>query len=200
MIACAIIDRRYAAEIEAAESALKKAVDSFDQSTMDEATKKFAAEVTKLAAVTKKLSAAKRRVEQQYIERRIAYETLGESAAGASGVSKTARERICAYVAAVPVVDVVITRAGQLRAVLDQAVDIPYTVPSGRAPTRWRRRPGWVTGGSSGGFDCCVASAHHVVGVEQFWAQRLTSLRQVIAELGGGEEGGRGAGLPKPPR
>jgi hypothetical protein len=199
IIAGAIIDSRYAAEIEAAESKLKASVDAFDKSTMDEATKKYAAEVTKLASETKKLSAAKRRVEQQYIERRIAYETLGESAAGASGVSKTARERICAYVAAVPVADVVLTRAGQLRAVLDQAVDIPYTDLSGRAYTM-AMKAGMGDGGLVGGLKLLRGHRDHVSAMEQFWGQRLVSLRQVIAELGGGVEGGRGTGLPEPPK
>lgn len=186
IIADRVVDATYAERIGAARSRLQTAVENVQGSRLVVAGNQLAVAYSNLSAKLLALQEARNAVARPLIERRAAYNALAQIAAQESGGSPESRARISSAIAAIPLIEVVISRLDAMRSVLHSAVTMPYSRESGIG-YGMAEYHGHADALSN--FMYALGVIHGLnsqfTGMQQFWQQRLGATRAIVTRLSG---------------
>ena len=186
IIADRMVDSAYGERITAARERLTNSIGRVQNSRLLVATNQLMVAHSNLETKMLALQEARNAVAQPLINRRAAYSSLAQVAGQASGGSAESRARISGAVAAIPLIEVVVSRLEGMRSVLSSAANLPYSQASGvgygmaeyhgqnAALSNFMYALGVVYGMNS-----------QFTGVQQFWQARLASARSIVTQLSG---------------
>jgi hypothetical protein len=189
IVAERIVNAAYADEIADAQAALDAAIADVRRLVGEAAASTLQARQIDLQTAQRNLITARTAVTPLLIDRRAAYSNLAQVAARRSGGSSGTQSRIAGIIAAIPIAEVVVSRASGVIAAADSALNISYTANSGigfnmamyagyRQANTLVQHISWLSG-----------MRDQFVSDQTFWDNRLRAMQTVVTQLAGGIRG-----------